>query len=124
MGEERKTILVVDDEPSILSFVEEMLVLHGYQPLLALTGEEALEICEERQLNIDLLITDIALPFMKGHELAKIFKEKYPDTKTLYMSGYLRPAIPEKEQLNREKAFIQKPFTTGKFMKLFKELLK
>ena len=61
---------------------------------------------------------------MKGHELAKIFKDKHPDTKILYMSGYMSPAIHEKELLNREKAFIQKPFTSGKFMKLFKALLK
>lgn len=123
MAEDRKTILVVDDEPTMLSFVENMLVYHGYQPLLAKTGEEALEICEERKSNIDLLITDIVLPSMKGYELAKIFKKKYPDSKTLYMSGYLSPAIPEEEQLNREKAFIQKPFTSKKFMKLFLELL-
>ena len=123
MEKDRKTILVVDDDPTILSFFENMLVDHGYQPLLAETGEEALEICEERKLNIDLLITDVALPSMKGHELAKIFKEKYPATKTLYMSGYLSPAIPEEEQLNGEKAFIQKPFTSKKFMKLFREIL-
>ena len=124
MGENSKTILIVDDEPDVLSFVEEVLVHYGYQPLLATTGEEALEICEGREPNIDLLITDVFLPSMQGNELACLFKEKYPKTKILYMSGYFGPAIPEEEQRDWKKAFIQKPFTSGQFMRLFRALLK
>jgi two-component system cell cycle sensor histidine kinase/response regulator CckA len=124
MGEDRKTILVVDDEPGVLSFVEEMLVQQGYRPLLAKTAEEALEVCEGRELNIDLLITDVFLPSMKGNELGYFFKENYPSTKILYMSGYFGPAISEEEQRGMKRAFIQKPFTTGQFMKLFRALVK
>jgi DNA-binding NtrC family response regulator len=123
MSFDAKTVLVVDDEPDVLACIAEILTPLGCRTILAQSGEEALEITGELEEKIDLLITDIVLPAMKGKELAKRFAKKYPDTKILFMSGYLSPAISPEDQLNRTKAFIQKPFLFKEFVKASARLL-
>lgn len=118
-----KTILVVDDEPSVLASIGDMLTPLGCRTILAATGEEALEITGEFDGEIDLLMTDVVLPAMKGHELAKQFLKRYPETKILYMSGYFSPAISADELLYQEKAFIQKPFLMKELLRVTERLL-
>jgi PAS domain S-box-containing protein len=81
-----KTILVVDDEPSLLSVTSEILTHHKYKVLTADNGEKALEIlsCND----IDLLLSDVIMPKMDGFELAALVKEQYPNVKIQLVSGY------------------------------------
>jgi YesN/AraC family two-component response regulator len=83
------TVLVVDDDPMILSYIEEEIGLYGYNPILASSGEKALELAGSEK--IDLLMTDIMMPGMNGIELAKQFVVLYPEAKILFMSGYICP---------------------------------
>ena len=76
------TILVVDDDPSILCLIEELLTNNEYQTILASSGEEALEIASKRN-SIDLLLTDIDMPGINGIVLAKQFCKLYPQKKVL-----------------------------------------
>ena len=69
-------VLVVDDDPSILHLVKELLFAYEYQPILASSGEEALEIAS-KQTPIDLLLTDIKMPGINGITLAKQFSTLY-----------------------------------------------
>jgi CheY-like chemotaxis protein len=123
MSLETKTVLVVDDEPSVLTVINEILTPLGCRIILAETGEEALEISLDLAAKVDLLVTDIVLPHMKGYELAKCFSKKYPETKILYMSGFVSPAISETEYMTRKKAFIQKPFSPKELVKISLRLL-
>lgn len=119
----QKTILVVEDELDILANIEKIFIALGCRTMVATSGEEAMEICLGREKEVDLLLTDIILPSMKGHELAKRFLKKSPDTKVLFMSGYISPSISEEDKLNLKKAFIQKPFLPKDLIKISQKLI-
>jgi DNA-binding NtrC family response regulator len=101
-------VLVVDDDPSILHLVKELLFAYEYQPILASSGEEALEIAS-KQTPIDLLLTDIKMPGINGIALAKQFSTLYPDIKVLFMSGFTLPSTFYSIS-GKKVVFLQKPF--------------
>lgn len=84
----QETILVVDDEPVILSILVGSLIPLGYRLLTAATPSEALKISRTHENKIDLLLTDLIMPEMNGRELAAMIKAGCPRIKTLFMSGY------------------------------------
>jgi two-component system cell cycle sensor histidine kinase/response regulator CckA len=71
---DRETVLLVDDEPQVVSLVREMLLREGYKVLGAGDGEEALQIANNPENSIDLLLTDIVMPQMNGRDLAERMK--------------------------------------------------
>ena len=81
-----KTILVVDDEESLLELTSEILKQHEFNVFCANSGEEALEVLEQHA--IDLLITDVIMPDMDGYQLAAKVKENFPDTNIQLVSGF------------------------------------
>jgi DNA-binding NtrC family response regulator len=107
---ESATVLIVDDDQILLNIVAEQISLFGYKPILASNAEEALQIAP-KQTQIDLLLTDIMMPNMNGVDLAKQFITLYPETKVLFMSGYICPSMAHYGIKDSEHAFIQKPFT-------------
>lgn len=89
MSEERSElvkVLFVDDEPNILSSLKRGLVEEPFVKLFANTGEEALRIMEENDVNV--IVSDMKMPVMNGLELLKIVSEKYPDVVKIILSGY------------------------------------
>lgn len=80
-------ILIVDDEPSIISFVEQTMRLAGYQTLTASNAKVALENCETDGMP-DLLLTDFKMPGMDGDALAARLRQREPDLKVLYLTGF------------------------------------
>ncbi|MFC1844211.1 response regulator [Thermodesulfobacteriota bacterium] len=102
------TVLVVDDDPVILDLVKEQISEYGYEPILASNGKEAMEAANKKN-RIDLLLTDIMMPGINGIDLARQFLTLYPETRVLFMSGFMCPSlahfIPD-----TERAFLQKPF--------------
>jgi two-component system cell cycle sensor histidine kinase/response regulator CckA len=101
-------ILVVDDNPSILFLIDELLSANKYQTILASSGEEALEIVS-KEPSIDLLLTDIDMPGINGVVLAKKFCDLYPKIKVLFMSGYMLPTDLF-DILGKKVPFLKKPF--------------
>jgi CheY-like chemotaxis protein len=81
------SILVVDDEESILRYVDRILTEAGYRTTLAANGAEAI-IAAARGGRFDLLLTDVAMPEMSGAQLALKLRETDPDLKVLYLTGY------------------------------------
>ena len=118
-----ETILVVDDNPTILDLIEAILMPLGYTILDAKSAEEALMVMEKYSKSVDLLLTDVVMPEMKGSELAVLFQERYPNTKILFMSGYLSPAIPEEEMNCGMKGFLQKPLQPRELTNKLREML-
>jgi two-component system, cell cycle sensor histidine kinase and response regulator CckA len=82
------TILVVDDEPTVLDTVRDGLTAHGYQVLKASGGEEALQVVQGHQGPIALALVDVVMPGMSGPEVAQRLHEARPDLKILFMSGF------------------------------------
>lgn len=106
-----ETILVVEDEEIVRRMMQRMLEEHGYVLLLAASGQEAVEIFDEREGAIDLLLTDVVLPDISGVELAKDLTARRADLKVLYMSGYTDNAIVHQGVLYPEVNFLPKPLT-------------
>jgi len=115
------TVLVVDDDPSILCLIEEILSANEYQTILASSGEEALEIAS-KQNSIDLLLTDIDMPGINGIVLAKQFCTSFPRVKVLFMSGYILPSTLF-SILGKKVAFLKKPFQIDALIEMIKAVL-
>jgi two-component system, cell cycle sensor histidine kinase and response regulator CckA len=106
-----ETILVAEDEPGVRGLVKQTLEQLGYKVLQAADGYEALRVIEQHGSQIHLLLTDVIMPLMNGHELATRLRSLRPDTKVLYMSGYADEVLAFHGIDPPEFAFIQKPFT-------------
>ncbi|MDA8403964.1 MAG: PAS domain S-box protein [Desulfobacteraceae bacterium] len=105
-----ETILVVEDEPSILDMVRIMLENLGYQVLTAGSAKKAIHLSKTHDGAIDLLITDVIMPEMNGRDLSRQMAAHYPELKTLFMSGYTADVIAHSGILDERLHFIQKPF--------------
>jgi PAS domain S-box-containing protein len=106
----RETILLVEDEASLLEITQRMLESRGYKVLTASTPGQAIRLACEHAGTIDLLITDVVMPEMNGRDLAKNILSLYPQTKRLFMSGYTADVIAHQGVLDKGVFFIQKPF--------------
>ena len=118
-----ETVLAVDDDPYMLNLVEEVLKGQGYKVLSAASGEEALTVASLHQDRIDLLLTDVMLPGIKGQELAKKLLHSCPDVNVLFMSGYLCPSMAHGDSDHNFEAFIQKPFAPKALLWKIRKLL-
>jgi DNA-binding NtrC family response regulator len=105
--------------------MELTLSLSGYRVLSTESAIKASEIIENRSDTIHLLITDFALPFMNGAELAARFRRARPGAKVLYISGFQKQEILEWQGKNAKVAgeFLQKPFTPEALEEKIRELL-
>ena len=119
MGSE--TIMIVDDDPMILGFIEEEIVQYGYKPILANNAEEALSLAQKEK--VDLLLTDIMMPGINGIDLAKKFAVLNPEVKILFMSGYVCPSLAHQGIPESEYAFVQKPFAHNVLVKKIRRVL-
>lgn len=106
-----ETILLVEDDPSILEMSETMLKNFGYSVISADSPLKALAKAIETSGEIDLLITDIIMPELNGKELAKKIMTLHPGIKCLFISGYTADVIAHEGVLGEETNFLQKPFT-------------
>jgi two-component system, cell cycle sensor histidine kinase and response regulator CckA len=104
------TILIVDDEATVLRFVERVLQDAGYQTATASGGAEAIE-AAARLGSFELLVTDVMMPQMNGDELARRLRLKEPDLKILYLTGFSDRLFKEKVTLWENEAFLEKPCT-------------
>jgi len=118
-----ETILLVEDVASLRALIDEFLQENGYTVLQAEDGEQALQIAQQRGEEIALLLTDVALPKIKGPSLAKDLWQRNPGMKILYISGYADRALINGGELPPGTAFLQKPFGIAELVKKVRELL-
>ena len=83
----------------------------GYTVLEADGAESALRTAAKEQAPIDLVITDVVMPRMRGPELAKRLRHARPDLRVVYISGYSEDGVAGLGALDSETLFLQKPFT-------------
>jgi PAS domain S-box-containing protein len=118
-----ETILLVEDEEVVRRLIREILERSGYRVLEAPDGAGALEVASGQAQAIDLLLTDVVMPKMKGPELAERLATISPGAKVLFMSGYTDDRIVEDGALTPGTAFLQKPFNPGGLAQKVREVL-
>ncbi|MEM6456211.1 MAG: ATP-binding protein [Acidobacteriota bacterium] len=118
-----ETILLVEDEDSVRAVVYEILRSRGYRVIKTSGGMEALDVFAMQGDQIDLLLTDVIMPQMKGTELAAHLLELQPELRVIYMSGYNEEKISGK-QLGRDgSVLIAKPFAPEELTRRVREML-
>jgi two-component system cell cycle sensor histidine kinase/response regulator CckA len=118
-----ETILLVEDDEMVRTLVRETLQREGYKILDAPGPLEAKKISEQFKATIQLMITDVVMPKVSGRELAEQLTRRRPDMKVLYMSGYTDNAVLNSGILQKEVAFLQKPFTPGTLTEKVRDVL-
>jgi FixJ family two-component response regulator len=111
-GSAQTTVMVVDDDESIVNLVSGILDGAGFRVLKAKHSDEALDISAVYRDEIDLLVTDVKMdPFMTGFQLAQCLRLMRVEIKVLYISGYVEDEMVRWEVENSVAGFLQKPFT-------------
>jgi two-component system, cell cycle sensor histidine kinase and response regulator CckA len=117
-----ETVLVVEDERSLLELARIMLASKGYTVLASMDGAEAVELYKQHRENISLVFTDIGLPGLNGREVFAKLKGMNPDVKVIFTSGIFMDI---KEALLKDgaKDFIQKPYQQEDVLRKIREVL-
>ncbi|MDP3479964.1 MAG: response regulator, partial [Desulfoprunum sp.] len=118
-----ETILLVEDEPTILEVTTMMLQFLGYTVLAASAPGEAIRLVEEFAGKIDLLTTDVVMPEMNGRDLARRLQASQPEMRCLFMSGYTANIITHQGVLDEGVNFLQKPFSQKELADKVREVL-
>ncbi len=121
-----ETVLVVEDEVSILSLASTLLEGLGYSVLTANGPKEALAKAHEHEGPIDLLMTDVVMPDMNGRELKDELSKERPGLRCLFVSGYAEDVIANRGVLLKDEDmhFLQKPYTERTLSTKLREALR
>lgn len=113
-----ETILLVEDEPAVRQLFAQALTRAGYSVYEARNGQEALKVFDQHGENIDLLLTDMRMPYMGGAELAHHLRARRRTLRLLCISGYPGNLDPELAF-----DFLAKPFSREDLLKKVREVL-
>jgi CheY-like chemotaxis protein len=114
----RETILLVEDEPAVRQLFAHALVRAGYSVVEARNGQEAMRLFDEHAEAIDMLLTDLRMPYMGGAELAHQLRGRRRSLKLLCISGY-----PGRLDEDLAVDFLAKPFSRADLLKKVREVL-
>ena len=114
----RETILLVEDEPAVRQLFAQALVRAGYRVHEARNGQEALQVFDQHGDSVDLLLTDMRMPFMGGAELASQLRTRRGTLKLLCISGYAGG-----NELEFSGDFLAKPFSRDQLLAKVREIL-
>ncbi len=118
-----ETILLVEDETSVLDAVQRALETYGYTVLSATHPDEARSVFGAQDEGIDLLLTDVVMPGYDGIQLHEILCQDIPELPVLFMSGYTDRSILEVGVLDPGIPFIQKPFSPAQLVRKVRSVL-
>jgi two-component system cell cycle sensor histidine kinase/response regulator CckA len=116
------SILVVDDEPAIRALISRYLQDDRLDLTIAAGGPAALDAVANIP-RLSLLITDVIMPEIEGHELARQLRLRDPDLKVLYLTGHADRLFDTKQQLWDREAFLEKPFNKASLQQAVAQLL-
>lgn len=118
-----ETILLVEDEESLLRLARHALGGCGYTVLAASNSDEALSLCAKHQGPIHLLLTDVVMPGLGGRQLAEQVIALFSQIKVLYMSGYTDDTVVRHGILHKQVNFLQKPFSPAALAQKVRQVL-
>ncbi len=120
-GHER--ILLVEDEDNVRAFSARALRATGYEVFEADSGEEALFVLEDIGGQIDLMVSDVVMPEMDGPALLVKVREKLPNLKVIFVSGYAEESVRQDIADDRSVEFLAKPYSLDQINSKVKEVL-
>ena len=113
-----ETILLVEDEPAVRQLFSQALMRAGYRVHEARNGNEAMQLFEQHGDSVDLVLTDMRMPFMGGADLARELRSRRQTLKLLCISGY-----PGGTDLEFSDDFLAKPFSRDQLLAKVREIL-
>jgi CheY-like chemotaxis protein len=118
-----ETILLAEDDQMVGNVMDEVLTQAGYSVARAACGTEALELCRSRGTSVDLVLSDVVMPDMRGPEMAKRVREILPDVKIILMSGY--PDLGDVSQIlpGPHDVFLKKPVNMQVLLRTVRKVL-
>ncbi len=114
------TVLLVEDEDTVRSFASRALASRGYRVLEAASGIEALEIMDREHGQVHLVVSDVVMPEMDGPTLLRHLRQRNPDIRIVFMSGYAEEAFRKNLTADENFVFLPKPFTLKKLAETVK----
>ena len=117
------TVLVVEDEDSVRALVSRTLGAYGFEVLSAGSGAEAIATLDRLAGPLDLLITDVVMPGMRGSEIARALRARLPTLPVLFMTGYPEFRNDDEHALDTEVNVLLKPFTPAQLVRRVQKLL-
>jgi PAS domain S-box-containing protein len=119
----RGTVMLVEDEAAVREATKRMLRKFGFTVVEAKHGEDALLLWERGAAGIDVVLTDVVMPVMGGAELAKALRERKPDLRVVFMSGYTQGTLELSSMDEAATRFLPKPFTADQLVGTLRELI-
>jgi two-component system cell cycle sensor histidine kinase/response regulator CckA len=113
-------VLLVEDEEAVRSFATRALTSRGYKVLEAGTGVEALEVMDRENGQVDLVVSDVVMPEMDGPTLLRHLRQRNPNIRIVFMSGYAEEAFRKNLSADENFIFLPKPFTLKKLAETVK----
>ncbi|MFN7952158.1 MAG: ATP-binding protein [bacterium] len=118
-----ETILVVEDEDQVRAILRQALAQRGYRVWDAPSGEAALSWLRSEKIPIDLLITDVVMPRMDGHEVANAVRELFPTAGVIYVSGYTAEVLDRHGLDDKSIVLLEKPFRLDEVLRVVRSTL-
>jgi CheY-like chemotaxis protein len=118
-----ETIMLVEDEEALRAVLVKVLRSKGYNVLSSSRGQEAVEAARLHRGSIQLLVTDVILPEIRGPEVAGQISMIHPEVRVLYMSGFTDNALMHSGSLPQSTMFLQKPFTPNVLLRRIRDIL-
>ena len=119
----RETVLLVEDEAPVRESLRRLLEWQGYTVLEADNAINALRLYDRNPAGIDLVLTDVTMPGMSGHELVQQLRARRPELRVLFMSGYADRALAGSGSVLGGTGYVEKPFTVETLMQRLREVL-
>jgi len=108
---EDRTVLIVEDEDAVLVAAARILTGHGYKVVTHADPSDALKLLADRDVVVDILVTDIVMPEVSGFDLARQAQELRPSLRVLFMTGYAEELVMRRGKIPAGSRVLQKPFT-------------
>jgi DNA-binding NtrC family response regulator len=121
-SDNRKTVLLVEDEDVLLELLRGMLEANGFKVLIAMDGVEAIRLYRERGKDIAVVLTDMGLPALGGWEVLEEILKIDPSAKVICASGFLDNSLRDEMIAAGAVEFIQKPYSYEGLIALLRKL--
>lgn len=118
-----ETILVAEDESDVRNLVEAVLSKFGYQVILAVDGQDAIDKFEANRDKVKLILMDVVMPKKSGKEAYDAIRRLQADARVLYSSGYTKDFIQSRGELDEETDIILKPAHPMELLRKVREML-
>jgi two-component system cell cycle sensor histidine kinase/response regulator CckA len=119
----RGTVLVVEDEEALRRAAQRLLTRHGYDVLVAVDGEEALDIVEDNVQRIDVILSDVVMPRRSGTSLYQELHRRGVTKPFVFMSGYVGRGVGEAASLPEGVPFLPKPWEIEELLVILEQAI-